>query len=153
MQAAMGAKQSKSAANKAAADEQFQFGVGTTRGQAITGKDGGKNAGPKARPAYARPVEQADYEFVVHALSKLLLFSKQDESLVSKVVMGMWERDCEPGTRLPHLQPLQLSCHRGSTHASATARPPAARLPNLQPLQLPCRRGSTHAHAPMQARS
>jgi hypothetical protein len=73
--------------------------LGATRGEAITGGTGGRQAAARARPASARHVDEADYTFVIDALGKLLLFSRTDNSLVRKVVMGMWERDCEAGAQ------------------------------------------------------
>lgn len=70
--------------------------VETTRNQAITGGGTGPRTVQK-RPANARPVDELDYEFVLHALGKLLVFTKTDPSLVRKVVHGMWERDCDAG--------------------------------------------------------
>ena len=74
--------------------------VGAPRNQAITGGGGGKNIAQRTRPDGARAVDESDCDFVVHALSKLLLFSKTDSSLVRKVAMGMWERDCDAGVYL-----------------------------------------------------
>lgn len=72
--------------------------VETTRNQAITGGGTGPRTAQKERPANARPVDELDYEFVIKALGKLLLFTRTDPSLVRKVVHGMWERECDAGT-------------------------------------------------------
>lgn len=74
--------------------------VETARNQAITGGGTGARTVQKSRPANARPVDELDYEFVIRALGKLLLFTKTDPSLVRKVVHGMWERDCDAGKPL-----------------------------------------------------
>lgn len=95
----MGADQSKPKASK---QDHHHLKVGTFRGQAITGGTIGKNTVPRARPANARSIEEEDYGFVIHALGKLLLFSKTDSSLVKTVVMGMWERDVEAGKLSNH---------------------------------------------------
>jgi hypothetical protein len=68
----------------------------TARGQAITGGTG-KKIGQRARPTHARPVDELDFDFVINALGKLLLFTKTDPSLVRKVICGMWEQDCDAG--------------------------------------------------------
>lgn len=68
------------------------------RGQAITGGTAGRQkAGTKTRPANSRPVDELDYDFVINALGKLLLFTRTDQGLVRKVVHGMWERDVDAG--------------------------------------------------------
>jgi hypothetical protein len=95
----MGQDQSKPRPSK----HDHHLKVGTFRGQAITGGTLGKNTLTRTRPANARSIEEEDYGFVIHALGKLLLFSKTDSSLVKTVVMGMWERDVEAGKYFPHL--------------------------------------------------
>lgn len=93
----MGAKLSKARQEKPSGQKEH---VETTRDQAITGGGTGARNAQKERPANARPVDELDFEFVIQALGKLLLFTKTDPSLVRKVVHGMWERDCDAGMSL-----------------------------------------------------
>jgi hypothetical protein len=93
----MGANASKTPAERMGGGKQpaQQLGV---RGQAITGGTAGRQKlGTKSRPANSRPVDELDYDFVINALGKLLLFTKTDQGLVRKVVHGMWERDVDAG--------------------------------------------------------
>lgn len=93
----MGGKLSKAGDSKPEGQSDH---VETARNQAITGGGTGARTVQKSRPANARSVDELDYEFVIRALGKLLLFTKTDPSLVRKVVHGMWERDCDAG--MPH---------------------------------------------------
>jgi hypothetical protein len=93
----MGANASKTPAESSNGGKQpvQQLGV---RGQAITGGTTGRQKlGTITRPANSRPVDELDYDFVINALGKLLLFTKTDQGLVRKVVHGMWERDVDAG--------------------------------------------------------
>lgn len=90
----MGAKLSKAGDGKPTGQSDH---VETARNQAITGGGTGARNVQKTRPDNARPVNELDYEFVIRALGKLLLFTKTDPSLVRKVVHGMWERNCDAG--------------------------------------------------------
>lgn len=93
----MGASSSKVPTESAGGDKQPVQQIGA-RGQAITGGTAGRQKlGTKARPANSRPVDELDYDFVINALGKLLLFTKTDQGLVRKVVHGMWERDVDAG--------------------------------------------------------
>jgi hypothetical protein len=129
-------------------------GVNTAgRGQAITGGGGLRNANARTRPEHARPVDESDHDFVVHALGKLLLFSKTDSALVQKVVMGMWERDCEAGARCTPLQSPQRMTHTpAAARRAALGRFTDRSFPGWQSVMAPGAWHRPHGPRTLQAR-
>jgi hypothetical protein len=109
----MGATQSRSP-NEVGIGRQPGQQIGV-RGQAITGGTTGRQrTGVRTRPANSRPVDELDYDFVINALGKLLLFTRTDPALVRKVVHGMWERDCDAGEH--NNAPLRtITCNAGAS--------------------------------------